>query len=145
MTWSSPPVGSCGVSVRHELGQNLTFLWRRKKDSLQNRVRGVKCFRFLINLQFVALVYDVIINYLLFVDKKKLPSFIKTHSCVCGERLPEMGLGNLRCVFSSLIHSLSRNSKADRISPSMPLQSLNVSSNCSKVSQPTNTDNWMIS
>lgn len=51
--------------------------------------------------------------------------------------IPEIGLDSFRCVFSSLIHSLSRNSNADRISPSMPLQSWKVWSSCSKVSQPT--------
>lgn len=55
-----------------------------------------------------------------------------------------MGLASLRCVFSSLIHSLSRNSKAERISPSMPLHSWKVCSSCSKLSQPGHTHDHII-
>lgn len=65
--------------------------------------------------------------------------------CECA---PEMGFCSFRCVLSRFKHSLSKNSKADRISPSMLLLSWNVFSSCSKVSQPgggrqkKNLPNW---
>lgn len=101
-----------GAFLHHGLSLTQQFLWQCRMGSLPNGKR-------LNALEWSKLV----ILYCWFVGSVYAP---------------DMGFGSLRCVFNSLMHSLSRNSKADRISPSIPLQSWNVLSSCSKVSQPEN-------